>query len=81
MKKFAKIKYDPAEMYALLEQEGYDDVSRFEWECGIRRGRLDQLEENGWDPYYWEVQRMALVLDMSMDDLGATIFSVVSEQG
>ena len=74
--RFPHWSYDPGALCALLSSEGYAD---FESACHMRPGRLESLGARRLAPYLWEFRRMALVLDMDMDDLFDAIFT--TEQG
>lgn len=64
------------ELEALLEDEGWDGIDELECACRLRHGRIQELADNGWSPYFWEFRAMALVLDMDMDELAEAIFDV-----
>lgn len=71
-------RWDPEAASALFAVEGLDDAE-VERVARLKPGRLDQLAENGWDPHVFEVTRMAMVLDMSLDDFVESTF--LEEEG
>lgn len=60
--------WDP-EAFEVVCRTAGTSPAEVEQECRMRSGRLDEIADNGWQPYVWEFARMAEVLDMPMDDL------------
>lgn len=60
--------WDPDAADELFAEEG-TSAREVEWGCRLKRGRFDELADNGWMPNLWEFRRIAEFLDIDMLDL------------